>query len=62
MRVHPSTQAIRPYVVCCILRGMTFDDKVYKSFIGAGYYETITPPVILRNVRILRFINIFLLP
>ena len=33
MRVHPSTQAIRPYVVCCVLRGMTFDDKVYKSFI-----------------------------
>ena len=25
-------------------------NKVYKSFIGAGYYETITPGVILRNV------------
>ena len=25
-------------------------NKVFKSFIGAGYYNTITPPVILRNV------------
>ena len=44
------------------LKTMLSKNKVYKSFIGAGYYETITPPVILRNVRILRFINIFLLP
>lgn len=26
-------------------------NKVMKSFIGTGYYETITPGVILRNVR-----------
>jgi glycine dehydrogenase len=25
-------------------------NKIYKSFIGAGYYNTITPPVILRNI------------
>ena len=25
-------------------------NRVYKSFIGAGYYNTITPPVILRNI------------
>jgi glycine dehydrogenase len=25
-------------------------NKVYKSFIGTGYYNTITPPVILRNI------------
>ena len=25
-------------------------NKVYKSFIGLGYHETITPSVILRNV------------
>ncbi len=25
-------------------------NKVYKSYIGMGYYDTITPPVILRNV------------
>jgi len=25
-------------------------NKVYKSYIGLGYYNTITPPVILRNI------------
>ncbi|MBT1704284.1 aminomethyl-transferring glycine dehydrogenase [Chryseosolibacter indicus] len=25
-------------------------NKVFKSFIGTGYYNTITPPVILRNI------------
>ncbi|HET9135579.1 MAG TPA: aminomethyl-transferring glycine dehydrogenase [Candidatus Kapabacteria bacterium] len=25
-------------------------NKIYKSYIGMGYYDTITPPVILRNV------------
>ena len=25
-------------------------NKVCRSFIGMGYYDTITPPVILRNV------------
>eukprot|EP01036_Dinobryon_divergens_P036205 gene36205-47084_t len=28
------------------------ENKVYKSFIGLGYYETITPGVILRNAEI----------
>ena len=32
------------------LKGIMSKNKVYKSFIGAGYYETITPGVILRNV------------
>ncbi len=31
-------------------RKLTAKNKVYKSFIGAGYYNTITPPVILRNI------------
>src|SRR5688572_5722202 len=25
-------------------------NKVYKTYIGTGYYNTITPPVILRNI------------
>lgn len=25
-------------------------NKIYKSYIGMGYYDTVTPPVILRNV------------
>jgi glycine dehydrogenase len=25
-------------------------NKVFKTFIGAGYYNTITPPVVLRNI------------
>ena len=32
------------------LKGILSKNKVLKSFIGTGYYETITPPVILRNV------------
>ena len=32
------------------LKDMSRKNKVYKSFIGMGYYGTITPPVILRKV------------
>lgn len=32
------------------LKGVMSKNKVLKSFIGMGYYETITPGVILRNV------------
>lgn len=32
------------------LKGIMSKNKVLKSFIGAGYYETHTPTVILRNV------------
>lgn len=31
-------------------RALAGKNKVFRSFIGAGYYNTITPPVILRNI------------
>lgn len=33
MYVEPATSQIRPFVVCAVLRGITFDKKRYKSFI-----------------------------
>lgn len=32
------------------LRSISQKNKVYKSYIGLGYYDTITPAVILRNI------------
>lgn len=32
------------------LRGIASKNKVFKSYIGMGYYGTITPPVIQRNI------------
>ena len=32
------------------LRALASENEVFRSFIGMGYYGTITPPVILRNV------------
>jgi glycine dehydrogenase len=32
------------------LRAMAFKNKVFRSFIGMGYSNTITPPVLLRNI------------
>lgn len=33
MHVKPETSSIRPYVVCAVLRGLTFDAASYNSFI-----------------------------
>ncbi len=32
------------------LRDLAHQNQVYRSFIGMGYYDCITPPVILRNI------------
>ena len=32
------------------LRQIAAKNKIYRSFLGMGYYDTITPPVILRNI------------
>lgn len=33
MHVKPETSSIRPFVVCAVLRGITFDEATYNSFI-----------------------------
>ncbi len=32
------------------LKKIAAKNKIYRSYIGMGYYDTITPPVILRNI------------
>ncbi|MCA6079017.1 aminomethyl-transferring glycine dehydrogenase [Fulvivirga sedimenti] len=43
--------AARPeHVFLSDFKKLASKNKIYKSYIGAGYYPTITPPVILRNI------------
>ena len=32
------------------LRAMAAKNQVFRSYLGMGYYDTVTPPVILRNI------------
>ncbi len=43
-------QALSEQEALCQLKGLAEKNTVYKSLIGLGYYDTITPPVIQRNV------------
>ncbi|MEO6963428.1 MAG: aminomethyl-transferring glycine dehydrogenase [Puia sp.] len=44
------TPALSEFEYLHTLRGIAKQNKVFKSYIGQGYYDTITPAVILRNV------------
>lgn len=43
-------EAMTEYEYLNHIKGISKKNKVYKSYIGLGYYNTITPSVILRNV------------
>ena len=44
------TPAISEFEYLNLLREIASQNKVFKNYIGQGYYDTITPSVILRNV------------
>lgn len=43
-------EALTEYDYLRTLKDIAAKNKVFRSYIGLGYYNTITPPVILRNV------------
>lgn len=43
-------QPISEFTYLCELKKVAGKNKVYKNYIGQGYYGTITPSVILRNI------------
>ncbi len=42
--------AMSEYELLAGLRRIAAKNKIYRSYIGMGYHDTITPPVILRNI------------
>lgn len=43
-------QGMQEYEYLELARRLARKNKIFKSFIGLGYYDTITPSVILRNI------------
>jgi glycine dehydrogenase len=42
--------ACSEFEALAVLKKIAGENKIFRSFIGQGYYDTITPPVIQRNV------------
>ncbi len=43
-------EPVGEYDLLIKLREIASQNKAWRSFIGMGYYDTVTPPVILRNI------------